>query len=141
MPTTWAGAQAGRGVHEHDGAARPSYGGQREPGQHRRAHEVDVDLLAQLLDRLVGHRAEVDDAGDVQHRVEAVEVGHPDRGRVGEVGDERSGAGEALGELGGARPGAGRQDQVVAAGGELVGDRGADAGAGAGDEMGARVIG
>ena len=93
-----------------------------------------------LLDGLVGHRAEVDDAGDVQHRVEAVEVGHPDRGRVGEVGGEGLSAGEALRQLGGARLAAGQQHQVVAARGEPVGHGGADAGAGAGDQW-VRVIG
>ena len=91
--------------------------------------------------REVGHAAELDDPGRVDDGVESVDVGDDGgQGRGhGQVGHAHVGTGVALGEVGGALLVAGQQHQVVATRVQHVGDRLADAGAGAGEQDPHRV--
>jgi len=90
------GGGSGEGEHAGDvddgAAAAGEHPGQGGPGQHRRCDYLDVQQLARLLGREVGHRHVVGDTGVVdQHRQRSgcADVGHDvDPGVGGQVRDE-----------------------------------------------------
>lgn len=113
---------------------------QEEPGQLGGRDQVGVELEVPRLGREVTDLAELDDARDVQQRVDPLRhrllgerPGEPVR--VGEVTDERASAGVERGQLLRAARVTGQQHGLVTALQKTTGDSCADAGACAGDDM------
>lgn len=106
---------------------------QEEPGDLGGRDQVGVELEVPGLGREVTDPAELDHARDVEQRVDPVRhrllgerPGEPVR--VGEVADERTGAGVERGQLLGTARVAGQQHGLVTALQQTAGDGGSDAG-------------
>ncbi|EGJ74564.1 putative short chain dehydrogenase [Streptomyces sp. Tu6071] len=135
-----ARGESGAGVHEEDLAARGAQLRQEEAGQLGGGEEVDVDLLPPGLEGQLADGAEVDDARDVEERVDPLGQGLVREGPgeavgLGEVADEGPGAGEGGGEFLRAARVAGEEDEVVAPRVEAAGHGGPDSGPGPGDHV------
>ena len=116
-------------------AAGGAQRGQQEAGELGDGDDVDLEGLPPLLRGAVGDGAERADAGGVDEHVEPVDAGHRvgEGTRIGELDGPRPGAGQAGGDR---REGVGvaAAEQEVVGGRQSLGDGGADAPGGAGDE-------
>ena len=130
-----AGGQPGSGVDADDVAAGGAQRGQQEAGEFGDGDDVDLEGLPPLLGRAVLDGAEGTDAGGVDEHVEAVDAGDGvgEGARIGELDGPFAGAGQVGGD-GLERVGVAAAEQEVVGGRQGLGDGGADAPGGAGDQ-------